>query len=223
MKKYILLAFMVLLTIWSCNKQETYSDVRADVFVRSLKDNNATAYRAVFSVLSYNKMSSVTVDVPNGSSIALSDETGDGTTFSKDTSLTAEINSHVPPPSGIYTFHVNYSDGSQKVYTNTLGSDYILPPVIDSLYRKGDGVSLRLKWKPVDGADAYQLRISSGHNEIMPWVEYPNATVLYYQQYLSSLSSWLPGTITFELRGVKHETDRNYMQSLSYTSIDIDL
>jgi hypothetical protein len=223
MKKYILLTVMVLLTIWSCNKQVTYNDAIADVFIRSLKENNVNAYRAVFSVSSYSKMSSVTVDVPNGSSISLSDETGDGITFSKDTSLTGESYSHVPPPSGIYTFHVNYSDGSQKVYTNTLSSDYLLPPVIDSLYRKTDGISLRLKWKPVEGADTYQLRISSGHNEIMPWVQYTNATQLYFQQYISALSPWLPGTITFELRGVKHETDRNYVQSMSYTSVDIDL
>lgn len=224
MKKYILPALMVLIAICSCNKKETtYDDTVADVFVRSYKNNNINSYRAVFSVFSYSKMSAVRVDVPNGSSISLSDETGDGISFTKDTSLTQQLHTQVPPPTGVYTFNVTYSDGSQKVYTNTLTSDYILPPVIDSLYRKPDGVSIRLKWKPVAGADAYQIRISSGHNEIMPWVEYGDASQLYFQQYINAFSPWLPGTITFELRGVKHEANKNYMQSLSYTSVDIDL
>jgi len=212
-----------LLVICSCNNVETYNDSSADVFVRSQKYNNTDSYSAVFSVISFSQMVGVTVDIPNGSSITLSDQNNDGLSFIKDTSLTTELYSHVPPPSGIYTFHVNYADGTQKVYTNTLSSDYLLPPVVDSLYKMPDGKILRLKWNPVSGADAYQLRISSGHNEILPWMEYPNATLSFYQQYLSQFSSWLPGTITFEIRGVKRESNKNYMQAISYTSVDVDL
>ncbi len=225
MKKYILLAIVGSLFAISCNKKmDPYTDTIADVFIRSFKNNNTDSYNAVFSVISVSQMSGVTVDIPNGSSIQLSKETSDGLSFSKDTSLIAGGGySHVPPPSGIYTFHVTYTDGSQKVFANTLGSDYLLPPVIDSLYRKPDGVSLRLKWKPVDGANAYQMRISSGHNEIMPWMEYGNSNQLFYENRLVNFSAWLPGTLTFEIRGVKHESDRNYMQAISYTSIDFDL
>jgi hypothetical protein len=223
MKRYILLAIMGVITFYSCNKVETYSDVAADVFVSSTRENNVDSYKAVFSAISYSKMTSVTVDGPNGSSVSLVDESGDGLSFTRDTTLNGETVSHVAPPAGIYTFHVNFADGSQKTYTNTLSSDILLPPVIDSLYRKPDGVSLRLKWKPVTGADDYQMRISCGHNEILPWMAFGSSTQLFYQQYISTFSPWLPGTITFEIRGAKHESDRNYMQAISYTRVNIEL
>ena len=206
----------------SCKKNETVEDITADVFVRSLNYNGILAYSVVHSVTSYEGMSKVTVDVPGGTSFNLSDLYNNGLVFFKDTSMAGSGYTQEPPAPGVYTYRVTFKNGEEKIYTNSLASNYLLPPVIDSLYKKPDGISLRLKWQPVAGADAYRIRISSGQNEILPWVEFIEPQ-FYYERLISNFSPWLPGTLTFEVRAVDYEQDEYRIQSMSYTSSQIDL
>ena len=225
MKKVLFLTAVIgiIFAISSC-KKTTSDEAVVDAFVRSLKYNNQDAYSAVFSATSNNVMAEVTVDMPGGGSFKLSEHSsGLGYSFLTDTSFVGLSYSHTPPASGLYTFHIKYADGTQQVYTNTLSSDYLLPPVIDSLYKKPDGVNLRLKWEPVAGADTYEMRISSGDNEIMPWLEYGSTTALFYERRLTNFYNYLPGTLKFEIRAVKYESNKSYVQALSYTYALIDL
>jgi len=219
-----LMVVSVLLFIFSCKKTDTAQDASADVFIRSLNFNGSVAFSAVYSLTSYSTISGVTVEIPGGYSFHLADHDGTGTAFYKDTSMEGLGYSHSPAAAGIYNFHVSYTNGEEKLYTNTLSSDYLLPPVIDSLYRKPDGITLRLKWSPVAGAQAYQIRISSGQNEIRPWLEFSEATASYYETLISNFYFYLPGTITFEIRAVKYESDtKELVQAISYSSASIDL
>ena len=129
-----------------------------------------------------------------------------------------------PPVTGTYTYHVTFTNGEQKVFTNNLTNDFLLPPVVDSLYIKPDGITLRMKWQPVAGAQAYQIRVSSGQNVILPWLQFADPSGMYTERLISMFSNYLPGTLTFELRAVLYESgDETYAQAISYSSKSIDL
>lgn len=224
-----LLVMMIMLLISSCSKFGTSAsvDVVADVYVRSFLHNGSMSYNVVHSVSSANGMTAVIVDVPGGPSFVLSDYYGNGSYFYKDTSMAAGFNP-TPPPTGNYTYHVYFKTGEQKDYTNTLSSEILVPPVIDSLYKKPYGTtyqSVRLRWKPVVGAQYYQIRISCGKNEIQPWgLNFTDQSDLVYERRINDFSHYLPGTITFEIRAIKYETsDRQYVQAVSQTPVSIDL
>jgi hypothetical protein len=228
--KNLSLSFLVVLIMvfsFSCKKGDTGNDAVADVFVRSLMYNNMLAYSTVFSVTALNGMTAVTAEGPGIPAFSLADHFGDGTAFLKDSSMEGGPYSHTPPPTGIYTFHVTFNDGSQKVYTNNLSSTILLPPVIDSLYKKPFGLdqSVRLKWEPVVGAQYYQIRISCGQNEIQPWgLNMTPGSELAYERLIENFSSYLPGTLTFEVRAVLYEPGNgNYTQSISQALSTIDL
>ena len=220
---FLLLIITALLVISSCKKEK--NDAIADVFARSLMYNGKAGYSTVHSVTSSTTtMTAVTVDVPGGVSLSLYDHDGTGRAFFKDTSMAGSDPNPEPPVTGIYTYHVTFANGEQKIYTNTLSNDFLLPPVIDSLYVMPDGISLRLKWEPVAGAYAYQIRISSGQNEILPYLELTDHAQLYNERLIALFANYLPGTLTFELRAMTYESpDENYVQAISYTSASIDL
>jgi hypothetical protein len=219
---FLLLIITALLVISSCKKEK--NDAIADVFARSLMYNGKVGYSTVHSVVSTTVMSAVTVDIPGGGTVSLYDHDGTGTAFFKDTSMVGMYPNPEPPAAGTYTYHVTFGDGEQKVYTNTLANDFLLPPVIDSLYIMPDGISLRLKWEPVAGAQAYQIRISSGQNQIFPYLELTDHSQLYNERLISQFASYLPGTLTFELRAMKYESeDEKFVQAISYTSASIDM
>jgi hypothetical protein len=181
----------------------------------------------VFSVTSDYGLIAATVDVPGSTSVSLVDNSGTGFTFLKDTSMAPGPYSHTPPAGGIYTFHVTFNDGEHKVFTNTITSTFLLPPVIDSLYKKpfGTDQSVRLKWEPVVNAQFYQIRISSGDNEIQPWgLNTKDATALSFERLIWNFSNYLPGTLLFEVRAVLYEpSDETHVQAISQTSAAIDL
>jgi len=188
MKKSFLFPVALLLLLFSsCEKSNPDISVEAiaDVFIKTFKHNGQNAFNTVYSVSSYRAMSGVNVTVPGGPSVKLSDISGNGSTFYKDTSMVAaNAYNNVPPVQGTYSYQVTFKDGEQKVFTNVLGTDYILPPVIDSLYKKPNTQVVRFKWKPVDGADAYQIRVSSGQNEIIPWMQFVE-NQFYYERHVT--------------------------------------
>lgn len=213
-----------LLVISSCRKSTKSNDAIADVFGRSWVYGADVGYSTVHSVISSNPMTSVSVNVPGGVTFNLAESNVAGTAFFKDTSMVGALPNHEPPTPGIYTYNVKFANGEQKVYTNNLTNDFLLPPVIDSLYITKDGLSLRLKWEPVAGAQTYELRISSGQNEIFPWMEFGDPSNMYTERLIAYFIYYLPGTITFELRALKYESaEKNYVQAMSYTSKSIDL
>jgi hypothetical protein len=225
--KNISLSFVVILIMlfgFSCKKSDTPRDATADVFARSLLYNGIIGYSTVHSVTSYSPMTAVSVEAPGGVTFRLTDQDGTGTAFLKDTSMAGLYPSQQPPLTGDYTYHVTFSNGEQKIYTNNLANDFLLPPVIDSLYVKPDGITLRLKWEPVTGAGAYQIRISSGQNIIMPWLQFAEVSGMYTERLIATFAYYLPGTLTFELRAVKYESsDEKYVQAISSAAASIDL
>lgn len=220
-----LLVLTVLSIFFSCKKSVNSNDVYADVFVKSSTYNGSPGFSTIYSVIANGGgVSAVTVSAPNGSSFPLADRDGTGTAFFKDTSMAGSAYSHEPTAPGIYNFHVTFANGEEKLFTNTQKSDYLLPPVIDSLYVKPGGTTVRLKWEPIVGAQAYLIRISSGQNEIMPWLQFENPAGMYTERLIYTFNSYLPGTITFELRAVIYESsDQKYVQAVSYSSRSIDL
>lgn len=221
------LTILIMLFSFSCKKGDTANTATSDVFARSLIYNGMLAYSTVFSVTSLNGIITATAEGPNIPAFSLADHFGDGTSFLKDTSLAGGSYSHTPPPSGTYTFHVTFKNGEKKDFTNTLGSTILQPPVIDSLYKKpfGLGQSVRIKWEAVAGAQYYQIRITSGQNEIQPWgLNMTAGSELAYERLIGNFSNYLPGTITFEVRAVAYEPgNESLTQSISQTSASIDL
>lgn len=219
-----LLVIAILSVFSSCKKNDPRNDAEADVFARSLIYNGEVGYSTVHSVVSSVPMTAVTADTPEGVTISLYDHDGTGTAFFKDTSMAGLYPNLEPPVPGLYTYHVTFENGEQKDFTNTLSDGFLTPPVIDSLYVTQDGQSLRLKWEPVAGADAYQIRISSGQNIIYPWLQFADPSGMYTERLIAYLIDYLPGTITFELRAMKYESDEEkYVQSFGYSSASIDL
>jgi hypothetical protein len=218
------LALILLLIGFSCKKSNTPNDATADVFARSLLYNGIIGYSTVHSVTSYSGMTAVSVETPDGVTFSLLKQDGTGTAFLKDTSMAGLYPSQQPPVTGDYTYHVTFANGEQKVYTNNLANDFLLPPVIDSLYVKPNGTTVRLKWEPVAGAQAYQIRISSGQNIILPWLQFADVSGMYTERLISYFVNYLPGTLTFELRAVKYETsDEKYVQAIGSAAASIDL
>ncbi len=222
---YLVLLIISVLSIFaSCKKINPQNNAVADVFARSLVYNGNIVYSTVHSVVSSNPMRAVTVDTPDGVIFSLSEHDGTGTSFLKDTSMAGSNPNPEAPVAGLYTYHVTFTDGIQKDFTNTLTDNFLPPPVIDSLYKTQDGLSLRLKWEPVAGADAYQIRISSGQNEIFPWLQFADPSGYYTERPIAYFTYYLPGTITFELRAMKYESSEEmYVQSFGYSSASIDL
>ena len=220
----VLLVIFVLSIFSSCKKNNPQNDAIADVFARSLVFGGEVGYSTVHSVVSSSTMSAVTVDTPDGITFSLYDHDGTGTAFFKDTSMAGSNPNPESPVPGLYTYHVTYTNGEQKDYTNTLSDVFLLPPVIDSLYITSDGLRLRIKWEPVAGADAYQIRVSSGQNEIYSWLQFLDPSGMYTERLIAYMAAYLPGTITFELRAMKYESsDEMYIQSFGYSSASIDL
>jgi hypothetical protein len=218
-------AIILLLVGFSCKKSNTPNEATADVFARSLVFNGLVGYSTVHSVTSYsNPMTAVSVTTPGGVTFSLSDQDGTGSAFLKDTSMAGLYPSQQPPETGTYSYHVTFKNGEQIVYTNNLTNNFLLPPVIDSLYIKPEGGIIRLKWQPVAGAQAYQIRVSSGQNVIQGWLQFDDPSGMYTERFISYYSNYLPGTLTFELRAVLYESEvEKYAQAISYASKSIDL
>jgi hypothetical protein len=222
------LTILIMVFSFSCKKDGTSNNATADVFVRSFMDpSKVISYNTVFSVTFIGGITAATAEGPGIPAFSLMDHFGDGTAFFKDSSMAAGGGyNHTPPQAGTYTFHVTFNDGSQKVFTNTLSSTILLPPVIDSLYKKPFGLdqSVRFAWEPVVGAQYYQIRLSCGQNVIQDWgLNMTPGSVLAYERLIDNFSNYLPGTILFEIRAVLYEGNQNYAQSISQNSLSIDL
>jgi hypothetical protein len=111
-----------------------------------------------------------------------------------------------------------------QVLNNTLGADFILPAVIDSLGLAADGQSVVLKWNPVQNAQFYQVRVTKDNNEVIPATLYSLDGGLEVQFPISSFSGYKPGTFTIELDALLFEsTAYTLLQAMSITYGSITL
>jgi len=217
-------SLLVLIAFTSCEQATVTNVATADVFIKTIIDQGDTLFGVAHSVVSYNRMSAASVKSPKGDSIPLPGITDGGISIFKEPSLTSGDYSKVPPLAGTYSYDVTFKDKSVQVLSNTLGADFLLPAVIDSLILSSDGQSIVLKWSPVNAAQYYQIRVTNGNTEVLPARLYPSSGTLEVQFPIGSFSRYMPGTFTFELDALLFEsTDLSLLQAMgvSYSSLTL--
>lgn len=214
----VVCTLLVLITLTSCEQTTVTDAASADAFIKTIINQGDTLFGLAHSVYSYNRMKSVSVKSPNGDSIQLPSISDKGISIYKDPSLASGDFSKTIPVAGLYTYDITFKDKSTQVINNTLGTDYLLPTVIDSLGLSADGQSLILKWSAVQNAQFYQIRITKGNNEVIPAKLYSPEGALEIQFPVSSFSQYKPGNFTIELDALLFEsTAFTLLQSMSVT------
>ncbi len=218
------LGILFWVTIISCQQTTITNVATADVFIKSIVNQGDTLFGVAHSVFSYNRMISVSVINPDGDSIPLPGIADKGISIYKDPSLTSGDFVSTLPLAGVYKYDVTFKDKTQQTFSNTLGTDYILPAEIDTLDLSQDGQSVNLKWNPVPGAQSYQIRVTKGNTEIIPAKLYSSSDGLEIQFPVSSFTNYLPGTFTIELDALLFETSGSSLlqaMSIAYGSISL--
>ena len=231
MKKLNLLALaaLVLFGLSGCEKEKIENVASADVFVKSIKNTQGvTVYTPVHSVFSYNTMKSVSVALPAASStVQLKNFENGGNSFFNEP---ADAD-YLPtlPAAGSYSYFVKFNDGEEKTYTNTLSATSLLPANITSLAKTANGDSLYITWDAIASTHAYQLKIMKGTTQVYYRPAFVDGTTplkasLKLGFLLSSLTSNVSGTYTFELTGLLFETTAyDYIQAISTATKGIAL
>jgi hypothetical protein len=216
---------ILVLTVFSACEQTTVTNVAsADVFIKTILNQGDTLFGAAHSVFSYNRMTSVSVKSPGGDSIQLPGIKDNGISIYKDPSEAAGDFRKTLPLAGVYSYNVTFKDKSKKVLNNTLGTDFLLPAIIDSINLANDGQSVILKWNQVQNAQLYQIRITKGITEVFPAKLFSPEGGLEVQFPISYFSRYKPGTFTIELNGLLFEsTAYSLLQAMSVTYGSITL
>ena len=233
MKKLHLLALsiLVLLGFTECKKSTNHDQATADVFIQATKNQNDTSqvvYAAVNSVFSYNQMTSVTAVAPDNTSMTLLNYGNLGNSFYNNPVYIA-----TPPPTGVYTYNVKFSDGQEITLTNTLASNTLLPPRITSLSTNQNADSINISWNAVANAQAYQLKVTKGTGasliivyNVPPFMDSssPLRASLILGVPLSTVSAYGAGAYTFELDALLYETSAfTYIQAIGVSTKDYTL
>lgn len=218
------LIILFLLGLSSCQQTTVTNTATADVFIKTIINQGDTLFGTAHSLVSFNRIASAAVKTPKGDSIPITGTTDGGISVYKDPSLERGDYKKVLPLAGIYTYDVTFKDKTTQVVTNTLGTDYVLPPVINSLVKSADGQSVVLDWSSVQGAQLYQIRITSGNNEVIPATLYSPTGVLEVQFPITSFSRYMPGTFTVELDALLFESaDFRLLQAMGTSNGTITL
>jgi hypothetical protein len=230
MKKLHLLALMalIMLGLSGCEKAAVENVAVADVFIKSIKNSQGTiVYTAMHSVFSYNKMTSVRVTSPTGTTTALKNyENGGYSFYNEPTDADYSINL---PVVGTYTYTVKFDNGEEKIYTNSLSDSKILPANITSLVKTAKGDSVYIYWDAVANVDFYQITIQHGteqafHAEKLYDASVPKKASVRLGFLINNLTSSGSGTYTFDITGTLYETSAaDYLQALSTSTKDITL
>lgn len=222
---------IVVISCFPACEQATITDVAtADVFIKTIINQGDTLFGVAHSVASYNRMSAVSVKSPAGDSIPLPGIADGGISIYKNPTLAAGDFKKNHPLAGIYTYDVTFKDKTVQVLTNTLGADFLPPPVIVSLAKSSDGQSVMLLWQPVPAAQLYQIRVTSGNNEVIPAQLYTATTTtattgaLEVSFPIASFSRYMPGTFTVELDALLFESsDLLLLQAMGISNGTITL
>jgi hypothetical protein len=224
------LAALIMLGLSGCEKAKVANDASADVFVKSIiNPQGATVYTAVYSVFSYNQMTSVSVLSTAGSTaVQLKNYENGGNSFFNEP-VDADY-SATAPATGIYTFNVKFSDGEEKTFTNSLSSATLLPANITSVAKTALGDSVIISWNPIANTHAYQLKVTKGTTDVFyqrPFM-YEKPALIANPRYaipINVFSSAGTGSFNFELTGILFEstTSYDYYQAISSSTKTVDL
>lgn len=230
MKKLHLLALvaLIMLGLSGCEKATVENIAAADVFVKAIKNaQGETVYVPIHSVFSYNKMTSVSVTSPSGTSTSLINYENGGNSFYNEPADADYLTTQ--PAVGTYTYTVKFDNGEEKTYTNSLSDSKILPANITSLTKTANGDSVYIYWDAIANVDFYQIKIQKGTTQILYAdglydSSSPKKQNLRMGFLLSNLISNSSGIYTFEIAGKLYETiAHDYLQALSSSTKDITL
>ncbi len=208
----LIFGLSIVITLYACEKSTVTNVATADVFIKTIISQGDTLFGLAHSAYSYNRMISVSVKSPEGDSVNLPVIADKGISIYKNPSLESGDFSKNFPATGVYAYNITFKDNSKQVLNNTLGADFLLPAVIDSLNLATDGQSVKLSWNPVQNAQFYQIRITKGDDEVIPARLYSPEGGLKVQFPISYFTGYMPGNFTLELDGLLFE-------STSYTKL----
>jgi hypothetical protein len=229
MKKLHLLALVTLIMVGlsGCEKSAVTDDATADVFIKAITNSQGvTVYAAINSVFSYNKIKSVSVVAPDGTTTQLTNYQNAGNSFYNEPAVT----DYLPtiPPLGNYIYTVTFNDETVSTYTNSLSDVNILPPSI-TLAKNATGDSVYISWSAIANANTYQLKVQSATAQVfyadgLVDNSSPKKATLKLGFLVNSLTSGTGGNYTFTLSGLLYEsTDYTYLQAVSSASKVITL
>ena len=225
-----MLTFIVLIIFGmsGCEKATVENQASGDVFVKSIKNaSGITVYKAVHSVFSYNQMTAVTVQTPEGLTESLNSHDSNGNSFFNEPAESDYV--AIAPTTGAYIYTVKFSNDETKTYSNTLTVATIQPALITSLVKSADGDSVYISWNAITSADAYQLKISRGTTQVYYQPAFQDGSTplkasLRLGLPLVTVTAGVSGTYTYELTGILFEnTDYEYLQAISTSTKDIEL
>ena len=227
MKKLHLLALvaLIMLGLSGCEKATVTNEASADVYVEAIKNaQGVTAYIAIHSVISYNgNISSVSVKAPDATIKQLvGDAVDTGYSFYNSPAETEYLTTL--PLAGVYTYTVKFTDGEEKIYTNTLTAATILPTTITSLAKSANADSVYVSWNAIAGAHAYKLIVMKGTTRVS--ASYPFTIVVpKIGMPIANIYASGAGVYTFKIIGLFYESTvtYDYLQAISTTKSDISL
>lgn len=230
MKKLNLLPLiaLVLLGLSGCEKAKVQNQAAADVFVKAvINAAGDTVYAPIHSVFSYNTMTSVSVKAPDNTISQLQNFENAGNSFFNEPAVADFIKTK--PAAGTYTYTVKFSDGEELPYANSLSSSVLSIANVTSLAKNAAGDSVYISWNAIKSVDFYQLKISHGTTQVY-YVDNlydnssPKRTSLRLGFRLTSLTSGITGTYTFDLSGLLYESSAyDYLQAISTVTKNIEL
>ena len=224
--KLSVLVILILSGLSSCRKQSAADNAMVDVYVKSiLIGGHPLPYFALEHLVSgTDAMNSVAVHTPDGVTDSLSSVDSSNTYY--ELIPTYDVGGYTPtlPTPGTYTYDIKFSDGIQKTFTNSLGPGYLVPATNFSLVESADASSVSVTWDQVSGAQAYQLLVTIGGITVFSSSFIPQSSNTSTVLATSNLSSYIPGTFTFELDAVMFESsEHKLVQAVSATTATIDL
>lgn len=224
----ITLAALIMLGLSGCEKAKVVNVAAGDVFIKAIKnDQGATVYTAIHSVFSYNTIKSVSAKSPDGTSVSLINYQNIGNSFYNDPPI-ADYTANIPTV-GAYTYTVDFNDGEQILYTNTLSSATLQPANITSLAKNAAGDSIYISFDAIPDVNFYQIKVHKGDTQVfyadnLSDSSSPKKVNLRYPFGLNSLTSSISGTYTFEITGLLYESSAyDYLQAISTATKDIAL
>jgi len=222
--KLSVLVILILSGLSSCRKQSATDSATVDAFVKSVSLSGHPYYAVTHLVSGTDPMNSVAVQTPDGVTDSLTSY--DSSNLFYELLPTFDVGGYTPnlPTPGTYTYHVKFSDGVEKTFTNTLGPGSLLPSTNFTLVESADDSSVGVAWDLVSGAQAYQLLVSIGGTTVFSSSYIPQSLNLSTVLPTSALSAYIPGTFTFELDAITFESsDHTLVQAVSATTATIDL
>lgn len=221
--KLSVMVILILAGLSSCRKTSATDGADVDVFVKSMVKDGLSLYGASHFVVGTDAMKSVAVHSPDGVTDSLVSYDSSNLYYHLEPNLGLGTYSTTPPVPGTYTYHIKFNDGTEKSFTNVLGSNYLTAPTIVSIAESTDSNSIALKWNAVTGAQAYEVIVTKGGVQIYS-SPYLDPSLYEYDLAINYLSAYTPGTFTFELDAVTFEsTTSQYIQAISTTTTTIDL